>query len=97
MAGNNERFRSQYNDLRKKEEQLLKNDTKQAFPSGHPKRKGKARPLKNRDLLERQREDTNTLKHTCDKWVMEKARIEFEKYRTGNPWHPNISKTMFWM
>jgi eukaryotic translation initiation factor 2C len=29
---------------------------------------------------------------------MQKARDEFEKYRRGgNPWHPNISKTMFWM
>ena len=57
----------------------------------------KARP-KPQALLDQEKIDKEVVDKKCEEYVMNEAKKEFEKYRRGgNPWHPNVAKTMFWM
>ena len=57
----------------------------------------RARP-KPQALVEQEKVDKAEVEKKCGEYVMSEAKREFEKYRSGgNPWHPNVAKTMFWM
>ncbi|KAF2451923.1 Piwi-domain-containing protein [Karstenula rhodostoma CBS 690.94] len=67
-------------------------------PPKSEKKTRTARQPKSPDFVKRQEADRKKLEKKCDEYVTQKARAEFERYQKGgNPWHPNVSKTMFWM
>jgi eukaryotic translation initiation factor 2C len=93
--------RDEFDAFQAKLEKEIKTAREKDFPAatkGGSQQRRKGRQPKEPKLAAREEADKKKLQEKCDEHVMEKAREEFEKYRKGgNPWHPNISKTMFWM
>ncbi|KAL1593380.1 hypothetical protein SLS60_010988 [Paraconiothyrium brasiliense] len=91
--------RHDYDEFKSKFEKNIKAAREMEFP---PTKKAQQNCMtsqpKNPMLAARQEADKKKLQKACDRYIMQEAKTEFEKYRKGgNPWHPNVSKTMFWM
>ena len=87
--------RKWFNDLKDKHEKTHKAQREQKF--GTHKRGTK----KSAGLEEHEAEDKDKVQKLCDDEVMRRAKEIFYSFRNdgkeGNPWHPRLSKTMFWM
>ncbi|KAK7186103.1 piwi domain-containing protein [Paraphaeosphaeria sporulosa] len=92
-------IRDDFDEFKRDHERKLKAAREKDFPPpAISKRKLKARQSKDKDLVAREEVDRKKVQKVCDEYIMKKARDEFKRYnKGGNPWHSNISKTMFWM